>query len=105
LTGRQNLETGEVANVFWGETWGRCQLWLWRKAGRRSARRVRTLDPHLVIEVAKRSDATRGFRVLSHRWVVERTLGWLMRDCEKITESAEALVYLTLIRLRLRRLA
>jgi transposase len=48
---------------------------------------------------------------MARRWVVERTFGWrmrhrrLVRDCEKTTEHAEALVYLALVRLQLRRLA
>jgi hypothetical protein len=34
--------------------------------------------PKLEVEVVKRSDDVRGFKVLPHRWVVERTFGWLM---------------------------
>jgi putative transposase len=72
---------------------------------------VRVMRPHLSVEVVKRSDPARGFRVLPGRWVVERTFGWLMRhlrlarDYEKTTETAEAFVYLALIRIQLRRLA
>jgi putative transposase len=33
------------------------------------------------LEIVERSSAdTRGFTVLPHRWIVERTLGWLMRN-------------------------
>ena len=51
------------------------------------------------------------FTVLRHRWVVERTFGWVGRyrrmskDYEYLVESSEAMVYLTMIRLMLKRLA
>jgi transposase len=40
---------------------------------------VKELRPKLAVEVVKLSDATSGFKVLPHRWVVERTFGWLIR--------------------------
>ncbi|GAB2470966.1 transposase [Streptomyces incanus] len=39
---------------------------------------ARTLG--LTLEVVKHSDDLRGFRVLPRRWVVERSLAWLMRS-------------------------
>jgi len=72
---------------------------------------VKDRRPKLEVEVVKRSDDTTGFKVLPRRWVVERTFGWLMRhrrlarDYEKTESSAEAMVYLTMIRIQLRRLA
>jgi transposase len=65
----------------------------------------------LKVEVVKRSETARGFKVLARRWVVERTFGWLMRhrrlvrDYETCTQSAEAFVFIALIRIQLRRLA
>jgi transposase len=53
----------------------------------------------------------RGFRHLPRRWVVERTLAWIGRyrrmskDYEYLTSSSEAMVYLTMPRLMLTRLA
>jgi transposase len=32
------------------------------------------------VQVVKRTDGTKGFRVLARRWVVERALGWLSRS-------------------------
>ena len=32
-----------------------------------------------VLEIVKRSDDVKGFKVLPHRWIVERTFGWLGR--------------------------
>src|SRR5215217_2344821 len=52
-----------------------------------------------------------GFIVLPRRWVIERTLAWIMRnrrmsrDYEFLSETTEALIYVAMIRLMLRRLA
>ena len=32
-----------------------------------------------VLEIVKRSDKAEGFELLPHRWIVERTFGWLGR--------------------------
>ena len=40
---------------------------------------VRGFRPELQVEVVKRSDSAKGFQLLAHRWVVERTFSWLMR--------------------------
>ncbi len=51
------------------------------------------------------------FTVLRRRWVVERTFAWIGRyrrmskDYEYLTESSEAMIYLAMTRLMLRRLA
>jgi putative transposase len=54
----------------------------------------------------------KGFRgVLPRRWVVERTFSWLLqsrrlsKDYERLCETSEALIYATMSRLMLRRLA
>ena len=80
-------------------------------AGAAFADWIKTLRPKLEVEVVKRSDDVHGFKVLPHRWVVERTFGWLMhhrrlvRDYETTITSAEAWVYIAMIRIQLRRLA
>src|SRR5208337_4584316 len=72
---------------------------------------VRELRPKLAVEVVKRSAPTTGFKVLPRRWVVERTFGWLMhhrrlaRDYETSETSAEAWIFIAMIRIQLRRLA
>lgn len=64
-----------------------------------------------ILEIVKRSDDIKGFQVLPHRWIVERTFGWLGRyrrlskDYEELTESSQALIYAATIHLMLRRLA
>jgi len=53
----------------------------------------------------------RGFIVLPRRWVIERTFAWILRnrrmsrDYEFLAETTEALVYVAMIRLMVRRLA
>jgi putative transposase len=53
----------------------------------------------------------RGFRVLTRRWVVERTFSWLgqnrrmSKDYERLAESSEAFIYASMSRLMARRLA
>jgi putative transposase len=75
------------------------------------AKWVKTLRAKLAVEVVKRSDDVQGFKVLPRRWVVERTFGWLMyqrrlvRDYERTLSSAEAWVYIAMIRIQIRRLA
>ncbi len=52
-----------------------------------------------------------GFRHLPRRWVVERTFSWfgqarrLSKDYERLPETEEAMIYITMSRLMLRRLA
>jgi putative transposase len=52
-----------------------------------------------------------GFIVLPRRWVIERTIAWIMRnrrmsrDYEFLCETTEALIYVAMTRLMLRRLA
>jgi transposase len=79
--------------------------------GTEFAQWVKARRPKLKVEVVKRSDNVRGFKVLPRRWVVERTFGWLLhhrrlvRDYEKTITSAEAIVYIAMVRIQLRRLA
>jgi putative transposase len=64
-----------------------------------------------VVEIVKRSDDVQGFVVLPHRWIVERTFGWLMKyrrlakDYEETCPSSEAWIRLAMIHLMARRLA
>ena len=52
-----------------------------------------------------------GFEVIKRRWVAERTFAWIARnrrmsrDYEFLPETGEALIYVTMIRLMLKRLA
>jgi putative transposase len=63
-----------------------------------------------VLEIVKRSDDVSGFKILPHRWVVERTFGWLGRyrrlskDYEELTDTSEAMIRVAMINLMLHRL-
>ena len=63
------------------------------------------------LQIVKRSDDVKGFQVLPHRWVVERTFGWLghyrrlARDYEHTTLSSENMVYIASSRRMLKMLA
>ena len=99
---------GRVLDWF---TWLRI-LWVdGGYTGEAFAQWVKGLRPKLDVEVVKRSDTTKGFKVLAHRWVIERTFGWLMRqrrlvrDYETTESSAETWIYIAMIRIQLRRLA
>ena len=65
------------------------------------------------LEIVERSSSadTEGFAVLPHRWIVERTFGWLIRnrrlskDYERMVQSSESFMEVAMIRLILKRLA
>lgn len=91
--------TYKALRLIWGDGGYAGQLvnWVQRQLG-------------CLLEIVKRSDDVRGFKVLPRRWVVERTFGWfgryrrLSRDYERLTASGEVMVYLAMTRLMLRRL-
>ena len=64
----------------------------------------------ITVQIVKRTDKRPTFEVLPHRWVVERTLSWLMRtrrlarDYERLPAHAEAMVNWSMIGLMTRRL-
>jgi putative transposase len=99
---------------------------LWADAGYRGAelRRWITEQLGLSLEIVQRRSRwvwvrndvepdpiPAGFEVIRRRWVVERTFAWILRnrrmsrDYEFLPETGEALIYVTMIRLMLRRLA
>ena len=63
-----------------------------------------------VLQVVLRNEEQLGFVVLPRRWVVERTFAWLhfnrrlSKDYEVLTDTSEALIYIAMTRLMLRRL-
>ena len=75
--------------------------WVWALRSRRKVR----------LEIAKRSDTAKGFEVIPKRWMVERTLGWfnryrrLSKDYELSPETSEAVIYVVMSHLMIRRLA
>jgi putative transposase len=65
----------------------------------------------IALESVTRAEGQKGFSVLPHRWVVERTFAWLSqcrrlsKDYEELPSTSETFVYVAMIRLMLRRLA
>jgi len=62
------------------------------------------------LEIVKRTDDVSGFQILPHRWIVERTFGWLgryrlfCREHEATIASSRADIHLALSHIMLRRL-
>ena len=65
----------------------------------------------LILEIVKRSDVQKGFKLLPHRWIVERTFGWfgryrrLSKDYEEHTTKSECMIQIAMINLMLKRLS
>ena len=55
------------------------------------------------LEIVKRSDDVKGFKVVPKRWIVERTFAWLYRyrrlskDYEYLVSSSENMIYIAMI--------
>src|SRR5579864_581801 len=94
--------------------YGRLQI-IWADGGYLGAlvNWVKQLRPFgkLRLEIVRRCDDVKGFKVLPKRWIVERTFGWffksrrLCRDYEVRLDHSEAMVRICMIRLMVRRLA
>ena len=62
------------------------------------------------LEIIKRSDNTKGFKILPRRWVVERTFGWfnrfrrLSKDFENLLLISENVMYIAMISILLNRM-
>ena len=75
--------------------------------GAATAEAVR-VEAKIPLEIVKRSDTAKGFRVLPKRWIVERTFGWfgrcrrLAKDWECFNRKALSFLHLASIRLMLR---
>ena len=65
----------------------------------------------IILQIVRKPEGQRTFEVLPRRWVVERTLSWLVRcrrlgrDYERLPEHSEAMVKWAMIGLMTRRLA
>ena len=96
------------------DLFGRLQI-IWADGGYLGAlgRWVKRLRPYgkLKLDIVRRCDQVKGFKVLPKRWIVERTFGWffksrrLCRDYEVRMDHSEAMLRICMIRLMVRRLA
>ena len=63
------------------------------------------------LELVARNSQGKGFQRLPHRWIVERTFGWLNRwrrlskDYEHLADTSECTIQVAMIYLMVRRLA
>jgi putative transposase len=63
------------------------------------------------LRMVKRDKGSKGFQVLPHRWIVSLPFGWfnhfrrLSKDSERQPQTRENFIYVSMISLRLRRLA
>jgi len=70
----------ELLDVFMAEP-GRLLELVWVDSAYQGAELAEAFAAHGVgVQVVKRTDGAKGFKVLARRWVVERTLGWLSRS-------------------------
>jgi transposase len=93
---------------------GRLQI-IWADGGYLGAlvRWVKQQKPFgkLRLEIVRRCDKAKGFKVLPKRWIVERTFGWftksrrLCRDYEVRLDHSQAMIRICMIRLMVKRLA
>jgi len=91
----------KCARVRWvwadGGYAGKLIAWLWGWCG-------------WVLEIVKRNELIKGWKLLPRRWVVERTISWLngyrrlSRDYEYWPETSEAFIQIAMIHLMLHRL-
>ena len=64
----------------------------------------------LYLEIVRRCDQGRGFKILPKRWIVERTFGWLVksrrlcRDYEVRLDHSASMIRICMIRIMLKRL-
>ena len=94
--------------------YGRSQI-IWADGGYLGAlvHWVKQLRPFgkLRLEIVRRCDHAKGFKVLPKRWIVERTFGWfyksrrLCRDYEVRLDPSEGMIRICMIRLMLKRVA
>jgi transposase len=62
------------------------------------------------LEVVERDKDANGFNILAHRWIVERTFAWLVKnrrlskDYERNVQIGETFIKVAMIRLMLKRL-
>ena len=63
------------------------------------------------LQIVKRTDKLKGFKVVPKRWIVERTFSWLYKyrrlraDYEYRTDTSEAMIHVAMIHIMTRRLS
>lgn len=107
--GLQDFKTG-VKAIREAETQCPRVKKIWADQMYRALTRECAQQNQFVLEIVTRAEGQEGFEVLPHRWIVERTFGWLghyrrlRSDYEALVECSEAMLHLALIHLLVRRL-
>lgn len=63
-----------------------------------------------ILDIVKPKEKIKGFQLLAHRWIVERTFGWfgryrrLSKDYEGLPETSECVMYVAMVHIMARRL-
>ncbi len=102
VLGKLESEHGWIRTI-WADGGCRGMLVEWISEIRRHRR--------IELKIVKRNDKVEGFRVLSRRWIVERTFAWLensrrlSKDYERTTSSSQAMIHIAKTRLMTARLA
>lgn len=109
-----SVQEREGARLVFARLRGSCKELrrLWVDGGYRGAPLAEwvTARFRFVLQVVLRGEEQMGFAVLPRRWVVGRTSAWLSfnrrlsKDYEALTDNSEAMIYIAMTRLMLRRL-
>ena len=106
----QDREGAKLVLAKAGQLWSRL-LWIWADGGYAGPLGTWVWETcGWFLGIVKRPEAVKGWQLLPHRWIVERTFAWLGRyrrlskDYEYLPESSEALIQVAMIHLMVRRL-
>jgi len=111
-----SVQDRDGAQTLFGRLTGACKKLrrIWVDGGYRGPKLAAWVSQHLhrlSLQVVLRPEERKGFVLLPRRWVVERTLAWLnqyrrlSKDYERLTASSEAMIYIPMTRIMVRRLA
>jgi transposase len=107
------MERGLLSDVLVGGLGWLSRIWADGGYSGKLVEEVASLPRHrgVELEIVKRSDSLKEFKVIPKRWIVERTFGWLVRnrrlvrDYEVLTRHSIAMIHISMIKLMLARIA
>jgi putative transposase len=105
----QKMAVGQVFVRLWARGYSRLRQ-IWADGMYEGSAGIWARFFGWTLTVVRRPDGAPPFSAVPHRWVVERTFGWLAKyrrlskDYETSTFSSETMIYLAMINLMARRL-